>query len=133
MTLRSGKSTRQRALSLFFPVLLWKAQKLNPLFCSGLVNGVASKVAVVETPAPSSSSRPPPSVTDTEDTVVATDVTSTPQKGRKRSREEDAPERAVRPRDTSYEPPQGENPGFVGWIADSIKKFFRDFREGLAG
>ncbi len=110
-----------------------RATKSNPLF-SGLLNGVASKVAaVVETPAPSSS-RPPPSVADTEDTVVATDVTSTPQKGTKRSREEDdAPERSVRPRDTSYEPPQGENPGFVGWIADSIKNFFRGFREGLAG
>ena len=108
--------------------------KANPLLYSGLVNGVVSKVAVVETPAPSSSSRPPPSVADTEDTVVATEVTSTPQKSRKRSREEeDAPERAVRPRDTSYEPPPGENPGFVGWIADSIKNFFRGFREGLAG
>ncbi|KAM5536629.1 hypothetical protein V8D89_009724 [Ganoderma adspersum] len=100
---------------------------------SGLSNGVVAKVAAVETPAPSLS-RPPPSVTDTEETAVATDVPSTPQKRTKRSREEeDAPERSVRARDTSYEPPQGENPGFVGWIADSIKSFFRSFREGLAG
>ena len=112
----------------------WQAKTQDlTLFCSGLSNGVVAKVAVVETPAPSLT-QPPPSVTDTDETAVATYVPSTPQKRTKRSREEeDEPERSVRARDTSYEPPQGENPGFVGWIADSIKSFFRGFREGLAG
>ena len=87
--------------------------------------------------ASSSVPRPPPSVADTEDTVVGTEGTTpqTPQKGTKRSREDDEEDadRAVRQRGESYEPPQGENPGFLDWITQPFKNFIRGFREGLAG
>ena len=70
----------------------------------------------------------------TEETVVGTENT-TPQKNRKRSREEDdeAADRAVRQRGASYEPPQGENPGFLSWIIQPFKNFLRGFQEGMAG
>ena len=63
-------------------------------------------------------------------------LTVTPQKSTKRAREddgEDAPERAVRQRDASYEPPQGEGPGFLSWITQPFRSFIKGFREGLAG
>ncbi|TBU34093.1 hypothetical protein BD311DRAFT_747125 [Dichomitus squalens] len=109
----------------------WEEHKLA---CnSGILNGAAARAGAKETLIPSSS-RPPPSVADTEDTVVATDVASTPQKTRKRSREDDdVPERAVRPRDASYEPTQAENPGFLTWVSESIMGFFRGVREGFSG
>ena len=101
---------------------------------SGVPVGAAASASAAQT-AISGSSRPPPSVADTEDTVVAPDTVSTPKKGRKRSRKDDdvPEERAVRPRDASYEPTQAENPGFLAWVSDSIKGFFRGFREGLSG
>ncbi|KAI0642237.1 hypothetical protein C8Q79DRAFT_1003149 [Trametes meyenii] len=77
--------------------------------------------------------RPPPSTSSTEETVVAAD-SSPPRKGTKRGREDDdVPERSVRPRAASYEPPQGDAPGFLNWIVAPVKNFFRGFREGLSG
>ncbi|KAI0773318.1 hypothetical protein BD413DRAFT_541129 [Trametes elegans] len=80
------------------------------------------------------SPRPPPSNASTEDTVVATE-TAPPFRGTKRLREDDEePDRAaVRPRGASYEPPEGDSPGFLGWIAAPLKNFLRGFREGLSG
>ncbi|KAI8996619.1 hypothetical protein BD414DRAFT_478552 [Trametes punicea] len=79
------------------------------------------------------SPRPPPSTASTEDTVVATD-SSPSRKGTKRSREDDdVPARSVRQRGASYEPPEGESPGFLNWLVAPVKNFFRGFREGLSG
>ncbi|KAI0820738.1 hypothetical protein BC628DRAFT_1395122 [Trametes gibbosa] len=79
------------------------------------------------------SPRPPPSSASTDETVVATD-SSPPRKGTKRAREDDdIPERAVRQRDDAYIAPEGDAPGFLGWIVAPVKNFIRGFREGLAG
>ncbi|KAI0738514.1 hypothetical protein C8Q80DRAFT_1205853 [Daedaleopsis nitida] len=89
-------------------------------------------------PAPAKASgstvpRRPPSIASTEDTVVGTEL-ATPKKGTKRSREDDdVPDRAVRQRGASYEPPQGDAPGFLDWITTPLKNFLRGFREGLSG
>ena len=60
---------------------------------------------------------------------------ATPRKNTKRAREDDevVPERAVRQRGASYEPPAGDSPGFLDWITAPIKNFIRGFREGLSG
>lgn len=95
---------------------------------------VPKSPTAVKLPAAASSSalRITPSVADTEDTVV--DESGTPKKGTKRSREDDeVPDRAVRQRGASYEPPVGDAPGFLGWITTPIKNFIRGFREGLSG
>ncbi|KAH9913957.1 uncharacterized protein BXZ73DRAFT_92876 [Epithele typhae] len=80
--------------------------------------------------------RSPPSVASTEETVVGTEHQSTPQKSKKRSREEDTeetPDRTVRQRGESYEPTTSENPGFLSWITQPFKNFIRDFRRELSG
>ena len=95
---------------------------------------VPKSPAKVPVPGGSNGLRPTPSVADTEDTVVGTEA-ATPRKNTKRAREDDevVPERAVRQRGASYEPPAGDSPGFLDWITAPIKNFIRGFREGLSG
>ncbi|TFK91462.1 hypothetical protein K466DRAFT_643926 [Polyporus arcularius HHB13444] len=86
-------------------------------------------------PAPAAAAaitRSPPSVASTEETIVAAEG-GTPRKNKRSRESDDVPDRAVRQRGESYEAPQGDAPGFLGWITAPLKNFLRGFREGLSG
>ncbi|KAI0664265.1 hypothetical protein C8Q70DRAFT_946545 [Cubamyces menziesii] len=112
----------------------WEDHKLTVHGLDASTTEASASTAKPAESASTGSPRPPPSTASTEETVVANE-SSPPRQGTKRAREDDddVPDRSVRQRGASYEPPAGDNPGFLNWLVAPVKNFIRGFREGLAG